>query len=324
MSGSMPVANAARLIAVGLVLALVLFGEIPSRARWATDLANFAHGPAMAVVTLLVLRLLPEASTRHAPASWRYRGAVAVVLPLAAVIELLQLLLGRDASFADLLRDALGIGAAIAFSMAIDRRLNARPRGPALRAGSMLVGVICSTLLAVPLLLTGAAYLERQRGFPVLVDFRSPYSRYFVAVYGDVSIERNRLPALARGKALDTVGLHVQPGRGSQWGLALWEPKPDWRGYRVLRFDIANPTDDPLVLRVRVRDRHPRRDRGERDIGAIQVAPRARETVQVALPRATTSGAVVPVDVGNVRAVVLTRSPDNRATAFYVVSVWLE
>jgi hypothetical protein len=320
----MRVASVARLVAAGLVLGLVLFGEIPSRGRWATDLANFAHGPAMAVVTLLVLRLLPEATVRHAPASWRYLCAVAVVLPLAAVIELLQLLLGRDASFADLLRDTLGVGAAIAFSAAFDRRLTARPRGRALRTGGLLVGVICSALLAAPLLLTGAAYLERQRGFPVLVDFRSPYSRYFVAVYGDVRIERNRLPAVARGEAMDTVGLHVQLGRGPQWGLALWEPKPDWRGYKNLRFDIANPTDEPLVLRVRVRDRHPRRDRSERDIGAIQVAPRARETVQVALPRATTSGAVVPIDVANVRAVVLTKSPDNRATAFYVVSIGLE
>ena len=107
----MRVASVARLVAAGLVLGLVLFGEIPSRGRWATDLANFAHGPAMAVVTLLVLRLLPEANSRHAPASWRYLSAVAVVLPLAAVIELLQLQVpNRSAEWGDLGADAMGIG----------------------------------------------------------------------------------------------------------------------------------------------------------------------------------------------------------------------
>ena len=324
MTGAASAARAARLLAVALVLGLVLFGEIPSRGRWATDVANFAHGPALAVVTLLVLQLLSVCDGRDAPTFRRYWLAIAIVVPLAAVSELLQLLLGRDASFADLLRDALGIGAAVAFSVAYDRRLEAAPRGRTVRAAGVLVGVTCCTVLVAPLLLTAAAYAERERRFPVLVDFSTPGSMYFVAAYGGARIDRARLPVMAHGGAPDTVGLQVQVGSGLPWAVALWEPKPGWRGYHRLCFDIANPTDDRLVLRVRVRDQYPRRERSQRDIGDLEIPPGSRQTLHLALPLPATAGLAAPFDLEGVRAAVLTSSPGNRAAAFYVAKIWLE
>lgn len=316
--------SVALLLAILSVLALVLLGKVPGEGRWATDLANFAHGPALAAVTLAMFGLIRRTTARHATVHRQFLAAVTVALLLGALVELLQLLSGRDASIADLRRDALGIMAAAGFFAVLDRRVRFLPGSEMLRTAGILVSVVCSALLVAPLLLTAAAYLERNRSFPVLVDFSSPHGTYFLSMHGAVWDKLSTLPIAVTGDAPPTVGLHVKITDSDKWGLAIWEPKPDWRAYNFLKLDIINPTDDRLVLGVRIRDRHPRHDRHQRDVGTIEIPPHARETAALVLPRATATELDLAVDLEGVRAIVLTRNPDNRAKTFYIVKVWLD
>ena len=66
--------------AAGAVLAVVLFGQIPGRGRWAAELGNSAHGPAFAIVTLILIALLRRVPGRNASILRDYSLAIAVAL----------------------------------------------------------------------------------------------------------------------------------------------------------------------------------------------------------------------------------------------------
>jgi len=310
--------------AAGAVLAVVVLGQIPGRGRWASELGNSAHGPAFAMVTLILIALLRRLPGRSASVLRDYSLAVAISLLLGALIELLQLATGRDASFSDLRRDTLGALAAAGFFTLVDPRVRALPSRGATRLIGLLVGVASTVIIVAPLVITSAAYLQRYRSFPTLVDFRSPLSGYFLGVYSAVTVEREALPSTLPGGRQGSIGLHARLAANKGWGLALWEPYPDWRGYQQLAVDLANPTDLPLLLQVHVRDRSQSNDRRAGYLGTIEIAPRSRATRVIALQEFTAAEGRAYVNPAMVHSIVLTRSPSNRAQEFYLMRIWLE
>jgi hypothetical protein len=317
--------SAALLLGVAsAVLALVLFGQLPGRGRWISELGNSAHGPAFAIVTLILIALLRRARGRNASILSDYSLAIAGALLLGALIELMQLATGRDASFSDLGRDTLGALAATGLFTLVDPRVRALPLHRPTRLIGSLVGVASTLILVAPLSITGAAYLQRHRSFPTLVDFSSPLSAYFLGVYSAVTVEREALPDALSGGREGSIGLHARLAGNKGWSIALWEPYPDWRGYQRLAFDLANPTEFPLLLQVRVRDRSQGNDRQMGYLGRIEIAPRSRATHVIALRDFTAAEGRAYVDPAVVRSIVLARNPSNRAREFYLIRIWLE
>jgi len=310
--------------AAGTVLALVLFGQIPGRGRWVSELGNSAHGPAFGIVTLILIAVPRRVPDRNASILRDYSLAIAVALLLGALIELLQLAIGRDASFSDLGRDTLGALAASGFFTLIDPRIRALSSRRPTRLIGLLVGVASTLLLVAPLSITGAAYLQRHRSFPTLVDFSSPLSAYFLGVYSAVTVEREALPNTLSGGRESNIGLHARLAGNNGWGIALWEPYPDWRGYQHLAIDLANPTDLPLLLRLHVRDRSQSNDRNAGYLGKIEIAPRSRATHMIALREFTVAEGRAYVNPAIVNSIVLSRNPSSRASEFYVMRIWLE
>jgi hypothetical protein len=306
------------------VLAVVLFGQIPGHGRWTAELGNSAHGPAFAIVTLILIALLRRVPGRNASILRDYSLAIAVALLLGALIELMQLAIGRDASFSDLGRDMLGALAATGFFTLVDPRVRALSSRRPTRLIGVLVGVASTLILLAPLSITGAAYLQRHRSFPTLVDFSSPLSAYFLGAYSAVTVERAALPNTLDGGRQGSIGLHARLADNKGWGLALWEPYPDWRGYQRLAVELANPTDLPLLLQVRVRDRNQGNDRQSGYLGTIEIAPRSRATHVIALREFTAAVGRAYVNPAIVRSIVLTRNPSNRAREFYLMRIWLE
>jgi hypothetical protein len=314
---------AALLGTVFAVLALVLFGRIPGEGRWIADLGDSAHGPAFAVVTLAVIALLRRAQTRPAGALREYALAIAAGFSLGALVELLQLMTGRDASWDDLLRDALGALAATGFIAVADPKVRALPSHRWIQRTGLLVGVASTAILIAPLAITGTAYLQRQRNFPTLVDFSAPFSTYFLGVYSAVSVRQRPLPFAVLGDGERVVGLHAQLQGNKGWGLALWEPYPDWRGYDSLALDLANPTDATLVLRIRIRDDSQRKEKQAGYFATIRVAARARRTWTIPVRHLSAAEGRAYVNTARVHSLVLSRDRVNRAQEFYLMRIWL-
>lgn len=306
------------------MLGLVLFGKLPDDGRWAVDVANSAHGPAFALVTLIVITLLRITRRQQAGPALDYCVATAIALVLGALIELLQLATGGDTSFDDFLRDALGAVAAVGFFVLIDPRVRALPLHRPVQYAGLLAGIVCSAILIAPLAITTAAYRQRHHSFPTLVDFSSPLSTYFLDVHSAVTVDREELPSGMTGGAHGVIGLHTQIAGKNWWGVALREPYPDWRGYERLALDLANPTDVPLLLRVQIRDRRQHRERRSGYRRSIEIAPHSRRTWTIPLAHLASAQGTARVDTAIVSSIVLSRHPANQAKEFYVVRIWLD
>lgn len=307
------------------VLASVMFGHLPGTGRWATELNDFAHGPAFAVVTIALISYSWQGPNRPESVLRAYVAAMTAAVLLGAIIELLQLATGRDASLSDLGKDALGVLAAAGVLMFFDPRVRTQPRGRIIRGTGLLIAVVSAAALIAPLALTSAAYLHRNRIFPTLVDFSSPVGAYFVVPYGTVTIDRAPLPLGLVGESASAVALRAQlDGTLPQWGLALWEPSADWSGYNRLAVDLANPGDASLVLRMKIRDGTQVNDRRAGYLGTIELLPNSRTIHRVPLSDLAMASGRARVDTTMVHSIVLTGDPENRARSFDLVRIWLE
>jgi hypothetical protein len=108
------------------------------------------------------------------------------------------------------------------------------------------------------------------------------------------------------------------------WVLVLSEPVADWRGYTHLKLDIANPTDEPLALRLRVFDQLRGRSGDTGFRRSIELAPHSRAIQSVALTALTSGTRRAQIDTSRVHSVVIARARGNRAREFYLMRIWLD
>ncbi len=301
------------------MLGVVLFGRLPGEGRWVIDLSNAAHGPAFALVTLAVFALLRHPSAPKLSIFGEYSVAILISILLGVLIELLQHFVGRDAALFDLWTDTLGTLAVAGGLLAFDRRVHASHR----RSGYLIAVAACSLMLA-PLAITAAAYVKRNLDFPTLVDSRWPLATSFLHAGLSATIERSTLPTELQSDKRDSIGVRAQLTEKTGWVLVLSEPVPDWRGYTRLNLEIANPTDAPLALRLRVFDQLHGRSRHTGYRGPFEIAPHSRAIQSVALTALSRGTGEAKVDISRVQSVVISHPGANRARELYLLRIWLD
>ena len=104
----------------------------------------------------------------------------------------------------------------------------------------------------------------------------------------------------------------------------LSEPVADWSDYTHLNLDLANPTDQPLALRLRVFDQPHGRSRHTGYRGSIEIAPHSRTIHSVALAALVSGSGERQIDTSRVHSVVIARARANRAREFYLMRIWLD
>lgn len=313
------------LVAIGAVLGLVIFAQVPGEDLWAAELTDFGHGPAFAVLTLLLFKMLRARSTRQLPVLAEYAAVVVMALALGAIVELLQGMIGRDESIDDLLRDAQGTLAAVGFLVMLDPKLHGSGAFRPVRLAGLLLGLAGTAMLVWPPIMCGLAHLDRNRSFPTLADFDRPTSLHFVHPLGGATIRWQKLPPAFAGHAGQTHALRVDTTGRSWWGLMLREPLPDWRHYQRLAVTIANPSRQALTLELRVHDREANEDSDAPFTSILEIPPLSWRTDIVPLAGMTSNSEGAGIDLAHVRSLMLARKgADHRATEFYLVRLRLE
>lgn len=306
------------------VLALVLFGRLPAAGRWASDLENFAHGPAFGLITVAVIGLLRHPTYQRPGIIGQYWLAIAVAVLLGGLVELLQSVIGGHAALSDFVTDTLGALAATGFLVFFDPDTRTLRSPTTVRLTGLLVGLVGTVIVSAPLAMTAAAYIQRCVSFPTLVDFSTPWSTRFLGAYSAVVVRRQPLPDDLPGHESGDVGLHASVAIERRWGLAVWEPIPDWRGYQRLALDIANPTGFPLQLQVRIRDKGPSIDGYGGYLGRLVIPARSRERPTIELLVVSTGGGRGSVDITQIDSIALSADHGNLANEFYLVGISLE
>lgn len=305
------------LVAFALVL-IVLFGRLPSGTQWSLVLANSAHGPVFTVIAATILSFKHKRKNPALlPGDCAVTFAAAVLLGIA--IEWLQALIGRDSEVRDVATDALGALTGMAIFVFVQYRGD---RATLFCKALFLSGVAAFAVVEAPVVEVAAAYYAKQRRFPLLMDAGSVLGTYFITAYDAIKAERTLLPE--SNTAQEAVGLRIRPGKLFPWGLGLSETAPDWSGRRYLAIQLANATDSPQRLTLRIYDAHNPRNHQHSFYAALVLQPHSNAVHRISLADIRSDTGEQPIDLRAVSGVVLYGKTYEDAPEFYLVKMWLE
>lgn len=299
-------------------LGAVIFLDFPGGLRYSDAVQNWAHAPAFAVVVLGLLSLFSARSRRPVSIQgYGIAGAVAVLLGIA--VEIVQGFLNRDADPLDVLQDTLGIVAALALHAAWSSGRGTR------KWALHLVATMAIIWACAPLGVCAAAYWHRAQQFPVIVDFRSPLDLYFLRQFAP-PLERRMLPAPFSGEEARELTLFAPYGDHPWPGVVFEEPQPDWKGYRTLVVDVANPNSTDLELILSVHDRQYDGTPADRFDRAFTVPSDQRLVLRTPLAELARAPRGRTLDLSAIwrMAVAQQRPSRNPQPGFFLNRVWLE
>lgn len=175
------------------------------------------------------------------------RRQIVEVLLLAALLgagtELLQAVVGREASWQDLGNDLLGSLVALAFFSALREQLRTRQL-QILQA--MALGLVFWSLLPLGKVMLDELIAWRQ--FPLLAGFETGLEK---ERFGGNSKRRIDHEVFFSG----TASLKVELNTVRYSGVALKYFPADWEGYRALRVQLFNPGPEDFQFHFRIHDR---------------------------------------------------------------------
>jgi hypothetical protein len=305
------------ILAVIILLIAVVVVPVPTRSIGIEVLHDFGHGPIFGIVAVAALLWLREHGLGGGVGA-QYALAFASSIGLGALVELIQIPIGRDASWLDVRSDLLGAFGFLALFALVDGRV----RNVGTRVLAAIAGVAALTVHSLPLVQSTLAYLERNAAFPVLFDARERYDDYFLA-YFEATGEHATLPnQYARSAGEKALLLHLQ----HHWSprLTLLEPVPDWRGQKALAFDLTNAASEPLALKIGVRDRDYDARKKDGFVRVVTLLPEQRIVVRIPIEEIESGGLTRRVDVARIGSVVLFDEYAERERDVYVSRVWVE
>jgi len=253
-----------------LIVLVVIFGDLPGRWLFVGELQNTAHVPAFGSIAAALLVIC-----RHWPVSrkWssltRWVAVVTTATVIGAAIEVIQGALHRDMDLEDVFHDFLGA----LIGVAIMHAFKWEPSSRSLRKTSVSIGFAALLISVFPVAWSAAAYIHRNREFPVLLQFNSRLDRYFLF---DCAARKD----LARAEDARLI-VTLQPNCHRQIGLG--EPYSDWTGYQHLKVDIANTTAADLRFTIRIEDTHHNQEYWDRFNQTFALAANERKTLIVPL-----------------------------------------
>ena len=223
------------------------------------------HGCGAIVAFLVINRFKPADNKR----SWQnYALAFMFMAMLGALSEALQVLTPRDANAEDFARDLAGaFGFLVLLALGIDWSSKPLPT----RLGLAILGFSVLTLAIFSLFSWSAAYLERERQFPVLLDFVPGWHASF-AVTSEAQMRLDPPPPDFTDASSSYVA-RIRFGPGTWPGLSHPEPVRDWSAYRKLSFRVFNPDTETRLLTIRIEDRQHNGDYDDRFNRPFPVLP---------------------------------------------------
>jgi hypothetical protein len=286
---------------------LLLFVPMPiTPTYFARTIENAGHTPLFFLLTLGLLFVL-RTDPRFTGARL-YAAAGIVGAGTGFLSEVIQRPLARDASWEDVVADALGVVMALAVYAIFERRSRLRRWH---RVAAFVVAIVCIAIFIMPIVRMTRAYMHRNGQFPVLADFHSR-----IELYWTVSI----------GVKRDIAGdaLTVEFGDEEFPGVSFHEPVPDWSGYKTLLIDVRNPDTLPLELVVRVHDRRHTRAFSDRYNKSFQLAAGERRTLRIPLEDVRHGPRHRLMDMVNISDITLFKGAPAGSRALHIYSLKLE
>ncbi len=299
-----------RLILLGIlffVAGALLFVPMPIPNNVAgRTVENAGHMPLFVLITLGCLAVLRRDFGLEGVRLYTFAGVIGIGAGILS--EAIQRPLRRDASWDDVLADAMGVVCALALFALFDRK--AAMRRP-VRIAAFAVALACIVAYAAPLLRMTRAYLHRNGQFPVLADFRADIEQFWVVGYG---INRVKV-----GDALEVEFLADEfPG------ASLHEPVADWSKYQTLVIDVENPEPLDLRLAVRVHDDHHNKQFNDRFNRVFDLRAGERREIRIPLDEIRHGSRKRLIDMHHISDITLFRGDNHGSRRLRIYTLRLE
>ena len=295
------------LLTLLLVGSLLLFARLPIPPTEAgRTIENAGHLPLFLMVTLSVLFVLRERTSFTGARLYALAGLVGIGAGFLS--EVIQRPLRRDASWEDVLADAVGAICALAVYAMFDRRSGLQRWH---RILAVMVAVACVAIYVAPIVTMTRAYLHRNGQFPVLANFQSPMEMFWTRNIG------------VRREIADGV-MQVHFVADETPGVSFHEPVQDWSAYKILVIDVENAGEEPLNLGVRVHDRRHNWTFNDRYNRSYALAGRERHTLRISLDDIRHGPKSRPMDMKRISDITLFRDGKTGARELRIHAMRLE
>jgi hypothetical protein len=307
-----------------VLISAVTFLSLPGDTRLAGELQNTGHTFAFGIAALISLKLLRSANQRKIHSVFFQYITVFVLCLIAGIlVELLQLLTYGDADIYDVVRDAAGIVAFLAFYFCYDTSVTAKSENnvTALRMLAIGVGVTVIMAALLPLAWVSNAYYQRYHAFPVLLDFESGWFKYFI-ITCDSELAVVAAPeewANESGKSVAMVTLHQAQNRV----LDFEEPQPDWTGYSYLNIKIYSMNPDPFRLTIRVHDKQHNQRYRDRYNHGININ-KGENSVRIPLEVVQSAPSGRKMNMMEIAGIILFAAQLDKTANIYLGNIWLD
>ncbi|NLI15586.1 MAG: hypothetical protein GX409_04785 [candidate division Zixibacteria bacterium] len=240
------------IVIIGAIL-LIFTLKLPHDTYLWRETQNLGHTPLFGIVAISILGILTAVRGENNHNRWiDYLLAFSGASILGAAVEIAQIWTPGDADLVDFLRDLAGIISFLGLYLLVDTRvksLNSRPRRKFLiLTGSVLV--LCAALYQVTWL--SISYYERNRFFPRLIDFESPWENSFLktrnAAWKQVDNSFDWPQSHGRKIARLTFFQANYPT------FFIEEPFPDWSDFDTLSFGVYSTQDTAVKLTITIED----------------------------------------------------------------------
>ena len=235
---------------------LVLLPAFDNTSFWRVAF-DAGHAPLFAFFALVILRLSHLWIGDRIREVHHYIIAFMLSMLGGALTEAAQVVLPRDASVMDLVRDGVGTLGGLAVHWAIYGKRWMPVRWTLAIVALALVGVTF-----VPLASSISAYRDRAAAFPKLVVFSPDLAERFIDVAGaDVEYVKGGANITFRG------------GGERFPRLEIVEVESNWLGYNELAFTVTNFEDRTVQLHIRVNDKEHRNSYSDRFNRELEIEP---------------------------------------------------
>ena len=230
-------------IALWLVLVLIFTTmQLPQNTLFWKSLQNSGHSLGLCLATIITLCTI---SFRFNSRTSMYWFIAAIMIVLSILIELLQHLLGRGASFRDLVLDAAGVAAGILIVAGFKSKLTSKAKYFMIALGIMI--------LAWSLKIPAKLYIVEQFSppAPILFNFETVGTAEKIQTYKSevVISEHAKIWPANNSNNLKVI---FSPGR---WpSVYFLEPFTDWSNYSLFAFFVFNIQNDSVKMRIKITD----------------------------------------------------------------------
>ncbi len=231
-----------------LLFSIPIFLELPDNTVFMRELQNTGHTFLFGFLSIITLRLTQVLLNAKNTDIKPYILSFILSFISGIFIEIIQVTIDRDADISDVLRNFLGIISFLGFYYLFNKiRLKVFTLWDIL-ISIMSVGLFLGSLISMGSL--SMAYLNRDNSVPVILDFNSNWSKYFI--YSTNAYIEKIAPG--QHKHLQIYHAEILFKKGGYSKIEIHETSPDWSDYASLCFSIYSDSAKEYNLNIRIHD----------------------------------------------------------------------